>query len=471
MSSIKKNFSFNFIYQLLSIAVSLITTPYIARILGAELSGMYSYYYSIASYFYLFAMLGISNYGNRSIAYIRSDSNRLNSTFSEIYSIQLIMSVILLQVYFIYVFFISNNLNMSLILSMYVFSAAFDVNWFFFGIEKFSITVTRNIIIKGMLLAGVFLFVKEKQDVYVYVGLMAFSHFISNIMIVPFLRKYVHFAIPLRKNIIQHLKPILILFVPVLAISLYNIMDKIMLGQIGTKETVGYYDYSEKVMQIPNAFITAAGAVMLPRMSNISKTEDFSTAEEYISKSMNVISFFSVGMAFGLAGIADNLIPFFLGDSYYPCINLVVVLTPIIIIKAWANVIRTQYLIPFGKDKVYVLSVAFGALTNIIFNIIFIPRLKAMGAVIGTVFAELIVMGYQLFMVRHDLNIKRYFRQNYLYLFIGLIMYGAIKLSSLYFSKSKFVLFINILVGCAIYLLITIFVERGKRKYFHDKSS
>lgn len=461
--SIRKNFSFNFIYQLLNIVVSLITTPYIARVLGAELSGMYSYYFSIANYFYLFAMLGINNYGNRSIAYIRNDMNELCNTFSEIYSVQFFSSVILLMAYFIYTFLLSKNFMMSLILSLYVISAVFDINWFFWGIEKFTITITRNIIIKFMLLFGVFIFVKEKQDVYMYTGLMAFSHFVSNIMIIPFLHKYVHFSMPIRKNVIQHLKPMIILFIPVVAISLYNIMDKIMLGQIGTKEAVGYYDYSEKIMQIPNAFITAAGTVMLPRMSNIAKTKDFKVAEEYISKSMNVISLFSIGMAFGIAGIADNLIPFFLGVSYYPCISLVVVLTPIIVIKAWANVIRTQYLIPFGKDKVYVYSVGFGALVNVILNILLIPKLNAMGAVIGTIVAEMIVMGYQLFMVRHDLNLKKYFGQSYKYLFIGLSMFVAIKLSSIYFSKCKFILFINFFVGCGTFLLMTIFSVRRKK--------
>lgn len=460
--SIKKNFSFNFIYQLLGIAVSLITTPYIARVLGAELSGIYSFYHSVANYFYLFAMLGINNYGNRSIAYVRDNYNKLSSTFCEIYIIQLIMSLCMLVFYFFYVFLLSNNLEISLILSIYVFASVFDINWFFWGIEKFSVTVVRNIIIKIVLMCAVFLFVKEKQDIYVYTGLMAVSNFASNIVLVPFLCNYIHFAIPNRKSLIQHLKPILILFLPVMAISLYNIMDKIMLGKIGTKEAVGYYDYAEKIMQIPNAFITAAGAVMLPRMSNVAKTKDFSVAEKYIDRTMNVISFFSIGMAFGIAGIADNLIPLFLGKSYYPCINLIIVLSPVIIIKAWANVIRTQYLIPYGKDKVYVFSVSAGALVNIILNLLLIPKYNAMGAVIGTLFAEITVMGYQIFKVRYDLNIKKYFICNYKYVFVGALMLFMIKVSNVFLSESGLILVIDCCVGGLIYILGAVFVDGSK---------
>ena len=61
MESVKKNFIYNIIYQILVIILPLITAPYIARTLGAEAVGIYSYTNSIAYYFLMIAMLGISN--------------------------------------------------------------------------------------------------------------------------------------------------------------------------------------------------------------------------------------------------------------------------------------------------------------------------------------------------------------------------------------------------------------------------
>ena len=54
-SSIKKNFFYQMIYQVLIIILPFITSPYIARVIGANGLGTYSYSYSIAYYFVLFS--------------------------------------------------------------------------------------------------------------------------------------------------------------------------------------------------------------------------------------------------------------------------------------------------------------------------------------------------------------------------------------------------------------------------------
>lgn len=77
----------------------IVTTPYIARVIGPEGVGVQSYTYSVANYFVLFAMLGINNHGNRSIAMVRNDEEKLGRTFISIYLVQFIMSVIMIVLY------------------------------------------------------------------------------------------------------------------------------------------------------------------------------------------------------------------------------------------------------------------------------------------------------------------------------------------------------------------------------------
>ena len=149
MSNVKKNFIYNIMYQILVMILPLITAPYIARVLGTEGVGIYSYTYSVAYYFVLFAMLGLNNYGNRQVAKVRDDKDKLSKTFISIYCMQLITSAIMILCYIIYLmFFIKENLNIAIIQIIYLISTAFDINWFFFGLEKFKLTVTRNTIIK-----------------------------------------------------------------------------------------------------------------------------------------------------------------------------------------------------------------------------------------------------------------------------------------------------------------------------------
>ena len=61
--SIRKNFVYNLIYQLLTIILPLITTPYVSRVLGAFNVGIYGYALSISAYFVLFGTLGTILYG------------------------------------------------------------------------------------------------------------------------------------------------------------------------------------------------------------------------------------------------------------------------------------------------------------------------------------------------------------------------------------------------------------------------
>ena len=102
MGEVKKNFLYNVVYQILILLIPLVTVPYISRVLGSSGIGIYSYTYSIVYYFMMFAMLGLNNYGNRSIAKVRDNKEILSRTFKEIYCMQIITSITMIILYFLY---------------------------------------------------------------------------------------------------------------------------------------------------------------------------------------------------------------------------------------------------------------------------------------------------------------------------------------------------------------------------------
>ena len=219
----------------------LITSPYISRVLGAEAIGIYSYTYSIAYYFVMFAMLGISNYGNRLISSVRDNRELLNKEFSSLFCVHVIISSFVLLFYFFYCIIIVNGNEKlyAIIQGMFVASAVFDVNWFFFGLEEFKLSVTRNTLIKFISFICIFLFVKKREDLYIYCFIMAAGILGGQIAIWPVMRRYVSFVKFGKHDLMKHVKPLLVLFIPVLAVSMYKIMDKVMLGQMDTKRSLG----------------------------------------------------------------------------------------------------------------------------------------------------------------------------------------------------------------------------------------
>lgn len=463
--SIKKNFIYNLVYQILIMILPFITTPYISRVIGVEGVGIYSYTNSIANYFVMFAMLGLNNYGNRSIARVRNDKDRLSKTFLSIYGLQFITSIISLIVYLVFVTNSSYQYrNISLIQAILIFSALLDINWFYFGIEQFKLTVTRNILIKVVMTSCVFIFVKEESDLPLYILIMAVGTLITQIVLWVFIKRYVVFVKIKLLDIFEHLKPNLILFIPVVAVSIYRIMDKIMLGILSDMTQTGLYGNSDRVVTIPLGIVAALGTVMLPKMSNMIATGNISKGKIYIRDSMQFSMFISIAMAFGLAAIAERFAPIYFGKDFVNCGRLILLLSPIVIFSSWSNVIRTQYLIPMGRDQDYIKSVILGAIINFTINFILIRKYGALGAAVGTIVAEFVVMSYQTYVVKSELDIMTYIKDSKLFIFSGTAMFVIIKFSNVFITNTIFGLLLQILLGIITYPILTVLLFRHFNK-------
>ena len=463
--SVKKNIIYNITYQILILFLPLVTTPYISRVIGAEGVGIYSYTYSIANYFILFAMLGLNNYGNRSIASVRHDRIKLSKTFFSIYGLQLVTAGTMVILYLVYtIFFVSDNLEIAYIQLLFIVSTMLDINWFFFGLEQFKLTVVRNTMIKVLTVLSIFIFVKDSNDLWIYTLIMALGTLLSQMMLWPFIRRYVTWIKPTSREIRKHLKPNLMLFIPLLAVSIYKIMDKIMLGTLTNSIQVGYYENSERIINIPIGVIMALGTVMLPRMTNLIATEDGASFKKYIEVSLKFVMFIAIGATVGIIAISPNFIPLFLGDEFTNCIMIVTFLSITVLFISWANVIRTQYLIPTHKDDVYIKSSILGAGVNVIANLIFIPHYGAIGAAVGTIFAEVSVALYQTFRVRKKMDIAKYFKNSCLYIIPAIFMYQCIIILGNITENIIFSLLLQILLGGLIYVVLS-----GILLWFVDK--
>ena len=452
MNTIRQNFLYNVAYQLLVILLPLITTPYISRVLGADRIGIYTYTYTIANYFMLAAMLGVKNHGNRSIAAVRDDPYQLRTTFWEIYGLQFLCSAAALVAYLVFVVaFETENQLIFLIQGIYVFSGMTDISWLFFGLEKFKITVTRNIAVKLLSLVCIFLLVRTADDLWIYTLIMALGLFLSQVYLWHYIRRYVGWECPSLKGMFSHLVPELMMFIPVIAVSIYKMMDKIMLGWISDYAQVGFYESAEKIINIPMGIITALGTVMLPRMANMAAKAQLDKSRRYIRNSMIFAMCMAGGISFGIAGVAQDFVPLFLGEEFEPSTKLLLMLTPTVLFIAWANVIRTQYLIPNHRDRSYIVSVLLGAVVNFGINALLIPRIAAMGAVIGTVCAEAAVCICQTMMVRKTLNIRQYLLDSMPFLGLGLVMYSLVRVIRPLLPGSVITVSIQVILGGTFY--------------------
>lgn len=455
--SLKINFIYNFMYQLLAIMVPLITSPYLARVLGAENIGISSWTSSVVFYFGIFITLGIDNYGSREIAYVRYSKERLTRRFWSIYFCQLINFMVVLILYLMYAIFIAKNYRIILIVLVFsIITKGLDIAWFFSGMEEFKVTVVRNTIVKLITLICVFTFVKNENDLWKYVLINSLGSLIGQITLWPNIKRYVDFYIPSTKEIVKHIKPLWILFIPVLAISVFTYMDKYMIGVLSNVTENGYYENADKIISVPKAFITTIGTVMLPRTAHLIATNQKEKGKYYIEVSMLFTMIMSSALAFGMAAVSDVFSVVFWGKSFAECGVLIKWLSPAIIFSVIGSVIRSQYFIPYARDKEYTISLIAGAVINFIINLILIPLLGALGAVIGTLCSEILLMSIQLFYVRKELPLKKYIKNGWIFFIFGIIMYISINIVKQKLDTSLKSLIVLILFGISIYFVLFI---------------
>lgn len=456
MSSIKKNVIYQMAYQLLTVIIPLITSPYIARILGANGIGIYSYTYSVVSYFVLFAKLGIHVYGNRTIAMVRDNPEKLNQTFSDLLLVHLGTSIIALCAYGGYLLIWKPEYRgIVIIQSLYVVAEMLEINWLYFGLEKFKITVMRNTVIKVLTLIFIFLFVKSADDVWKYCAILAVGVVLSEISVWVFLPRYVKIVKPNWKNAVKHIIPLVSFFIPSVAVSLYKVMDKIMLGVMTNTVQVGYYENSEKIILVVLGFITAVGNVMMPRMSNLAAQGEEEKGRKLIENSMQIVMIASMAMVGGIIGVADVFAPVFWGREFEVCDIYIIGLAFSMPFTAFADVIRTQFLIPKKKDKQFQISVIGGAFVNLFANFLLIPRLQAFGAVLSTIMAEGVVCLIQGIYVSKYLPLVNYLKKILPYTLLAMGMSFVVHFIGNLMGKNSGTLIVQILIGGAIYLGLT----------------
>ena len=457
--SIKKNYLYNIIYQVIQLITPLVVTPYLSRVLGAEGIGKVSYAESIVSYFTLFAILGISLFGQREISYAQDSVEKRTVTFWNIKSLEFITSFTAIAFYIVFALLQKDNL----IYFVFIFNIVavfFDITWFFQGMEEFGIIVLRNIIIKFLSISFIFLFVKNSSDFITYAFGLSFFQFLANISLWTYLPKYI------TKIKIKYIRPFSVLntawsfFIPTLAIQLYTVLDKTMIGLI-TEDSFenGYYEVSMKLSKMTLIVVTSLGTVLLPRIGYYFENKRIDELKELLLNAYRFIWMMGIPMCLGLITISSNLVVWYLGVEFYNAIILLQILSFLIPVIGLSNVTGILYLVPTKKQNLLTLSVTYGAISNFILNIFLIYFYKSVGAAVASVIAEIIVTSVQLYFVRNELNIIKIFSVCKNYLLAGFVMFISTYYLSIYLSPSVLNTFILILTGFAVYSLMLIITK------------
>lgn len=458
--SIAKNYIYNLIYQMLTILLPLVTTPYLSRVLGAENIGIYGYTISIVTYFILFGTLGVSMYGQREIAYKQSDKAARSKAFWEIIILRTItLSISILLFYLIYGRTGEYAVYYRILIIQLV-ANLFDISWLFQGIEKFDKTVVRNLIVKLLSLVLIFVVIKTPEDLWKYFAIYVGAELLGNMTLWLYLPKYLEKINVKTLEIKKHIKPVIALFVPQIAIQIYTVLDKTMIGKItGDMVEVGYYEQAQKIVKATLTVTTALQTVMNSRIANAYATKNEKEVKECLEKSFNFIWLITVPMVFGLIAVATKFVPWYYGEGFEGVTNILIVTAPILIAMGISGVTGTQYLVQIGKQKEFTISVICGAITNVIFNIILIHFFNGVGAAMASVIAEIVIALVQLKYFKDQFKITEILKLGTKCVISGIVMFIFVKLLTDILPISIINTIIEVIIGGIIYIIMLIILK------------
>lgn len=468
----KKSLGFNVvfqtIYQIFLTLTPLITTPFVSRMLGVEGVGTYSYTLSMCKYFMLFALLGVEDYGCRSVASANGNKKKISENFINIFFFQITSSILAITLYFLYCyFFVTQDLSVALLQGMMVISCLFDISWFFYGIEKIKVTITRGILIKVITMVLTFTLVNKESGVIAYTIAMAGGTLVSQIALWFSLKKEIDFVKPDFDEIIKHAKANIILFFPVIAQTVFQVMDKSMLGWFSTKAQSGYYYNADMLVYVPEGIIGGIGTVFLARLSSLYAIGDKKEINKVLLESFELYTCIACPLAFGVAGIAKEFVPLFFGQSFSPCIQLTYLLCPAIILKTYSTLLKNEVYVPSHRENYFTFSVVIAAIVNLIMNYLLIPKFGATGAVIGTIsaeFSELVVLIVGFFKIDNEIS-KKSLLINLAYYFFAFIMFLCVRAVTLITCPVVLKVIIQVFTGVITYSIFCLLLWKNNKSH------
>ena len=409
--SLKKNAALNMTKTVMSLVFPLITFPYSSRVLGPVYIGKVNFAQSIVSYFALVAALGISTYAVRESAKLRDDRENLSIFVKEVFSLNMISTVaayILFALALAVVPAFESYRKLLCVCGASVLFTTLGMDWLYTGLEEFKYITVRSIAFQFISLILLFVFVWSQNDYLKYAGISVVSSVGSNICNFLHARHFVDFKIKARK-LKKHLKPIFTLFAMSAAVSIYTVLDTTMLGFIKGDEAVGIYTAATKINRMVIMMITAATAVLLPRLSYYAD-KDRNEFLRLANKAVQFVVMFSVPCAAGLFILSEPAVLLFSGGQFLPAVPVMKIMNAVIVFISLGCLMGGNVLISAGKEKASLAATIVGAISNFSLNLIFIPRYGAAGAAIGTVCAEFLVTATQFILGRKIVDWKNLFR-------------------------------------------------------------
>lgn len=447
--------------ELFNTLLPIILVPYVYRVLGRDSIGNVEYTITLYSYFAMLGMMGIYNYGLRSISSNRSDLKKVKYTYKNLFCIGLISNTLSLILYVLFLTFIVKDETVRLIGYIYcgnLVAQLFYVEWVNEAFEEFKFITIKTVCIRLVSVICIFIFVRSSEDFYIYVTILTVVGIINYLISYIYAQRIIKLSF--REtfsglNLKVFIIPLLIILVLRNTGILYTIADRTMLGYYKGTSSVALFSIGQKIVEMAKALVLSVVFATLPRLA-FYLNEDKIKYQDGLKKLIRLVIMIVLPVGIGLFMLSPQTIWLMGGNQYSAAIPSMRIFSLRIITLAIESIIYNQILFLHKKEGIIIKYNLACGLLNVILNFIFLSILSPLVAILTTWFSELIFQGLCILYIRNNLNVSIGISKSYnLKYLITSLLFIPIVLVIRSFTIDPILLIILSFISCAtIYIFI-----------------
>lgn len=414
-SAVAQNAASLYVIQFANYLLPLITVPYVVRVLNPSGYGLVAFGQSFVGYFLIFIDYGFAYSATRKISVARHDPAAVSRTVFSVWGAKLLLCLIGFLALVLLVHQVPTlRQNRSLLFILYGLSLGNVLfpTWLFQGMERMVHISVINLLIRLFVVVGIFTLIKRPEDYLLYAGLNSLGSIVAGLVGAAwaFHLFTLHPVIPSPRQIWETLKEGWMLFLSTASVSLYTVGNAFVLGMLTNPTVVGYYSAGEKIVNCVMSLLGPISTAAFPRFSRMA-VESKDQALRWGRRML----FYMGGLGMVLSLIlfigAPVMVKVILGDKYEASIAVVRILALLPLVNAICNVLGTQLMLPFGKDRAFLLIALGGGLLNMAIAIMIAPFWQASGmaaaVIISVTFIMCSMFGFLGFVQLSPFSLKR----------------------------------------------------------------
>lgn len=302
--SLKKNIVNLFFVQVVSYVVPLLQLPYLSRVLGEDVFGLYVFCYSIIIFCLVLTNYGFENYLPQKIAGEKIIGKELNLIFTQ----TLVIRIILLAACFLLLLFfykfnkhLNGRIDLIFAIALCVFGNAFSFLWLYQSREVIYIYSRISVGTKIFSMALIYLFVKAEDDIFLALVYLGIGNILSLIISYFFLVKKFNIKVEEIKlpDVLILAKNCFEFFVSRISVAFYAVAGGMILGLFS--ESLSEVAIYGAAHQLYAAGVYAMSALSTPLLPYMARTKNYKV-------------FFKVTAAALLLTLIGSTVGIFFGD-------------------------------------------------------------------------------------------------------------------------------------------------------------